>query len=285
MKKEREQVIIEDSDLDGFREYLYERENSEATIQKYLTDLRTFYQFLNGKKKIDKQHLIAYKEWLVENYAVSSVNSMIAALNQFLIYVEAGKLRIRRIKVQKQLFASQEKELSREEYKRLLNAARDLGKPVLALIIETICSTGIRISELPFFKAENIKCGRICVYNKGKMRVILIPEALRKKLLFFIQKQGITEGCIFRTRTGKPKDRSNIWAQMKALHKEAGVDAMKVFPHNLRHLFARIYYVTTKDFAGLADLLGHSSLEVTRIYTSTASQTYQKRLEGLGLVS
>ncbi len=284
MRRENLSITINDFDLEEFKTYLYERENSNATIEKYMTDVRTFYNFLNGSQTVNKKCLVAYKDWLVEHYAITSANSMIAALNQFLLFMEAGALRIKRLKIQRQLFAQQEKELNREEYQRLINAAKAKGKPELALIIETICSTGIRISELHYFTVENVKQGRIRVQNKGKNRVILIPAALKMKLLYFSQKQQRTKGCIFVTRTGRSRNRSNIWSDMKALHQTAGVDAIKIFPHNLRHLFARVYYAATKDFVGLADLLGHSSLEVTRIYTATASDTYQQRIEGLMLV-
>ena len=284
MRRENICITINDEDLQEFRIYLYERENSEATIRKYMTDIRTFYRFLDKNRDVSKQCLVDYKNWLAGNYAVSSVNSMLVALNQFLVFLEAGTLKVKRLNVQRNLFAIQDKELSKEEYYHLLKAAEEKGKPALSLMIETICSTGIRVSELSYFTVDSIKQGRIQVQNKGKTRIILMPKALKMKLLYFVQKQHITKGCVFVTRTGKPKNRSNIWAEMKALHREAGVDAVKIFPHNLRHLFARVYYAATNDIAGLADLLGHSSLEVTRIYTSATSQTYQKRLEMLGLV-
>ena len=282
-------ITVGIKDLEGFKEYLIERENSAATVQKYMTDIRTFYRFLGRDKRgdkqcrIDKQHLIGYKTWLLDHYAVSSANSMIAALNQFLVYAGAGLLRLRRIRVQRQLFAVQEKEMSREEYRKLIAAANTKGKQMLALLIETICATGIRVSELPYFTVENVKSGRIQVRNKGKMRYILIPVLLKAKLMHYIQRAGITRGYIFRTRSGQPKDRSNIWSEMKALHEEAGIDPRKIFPHNLRHLFAKVYYAATKDFAGLADILGHSSLEVTRIYAAPAISVYQGRIESLGL--
>ena len=168
-------------------------------------------------------HLDVYKR-----QAVSSVNSMLVALNQFLVFLEAGTLKVKRLNVQRNLFAIQDKELSKEEYRHLLKAAEEKGKPALSLMIETICSTGIRVSELSYFTVDSIKQGRIQVQNKGKTRIILMPKALKMKLLYFVQKQHITKGCVFVTRTGKPKNRSNIWAEMKALHREAGVDAVKI---------------------------------------------------------
>ena len=277
-------IEIESNDLDEFQEFLYERENSRATIRKYLTDIRTFYKFLGAERIISKGKLLEYKEWLTSCYAVNSANSMIVSLNRYLDYRNASRLKLKRIRVQRQLFIKEEKELTREEYRRLIQAAHENNKEQLALIIETIGATGIRISELAGFTVEQIRRGRIEIYNKGKNRVILVPEKLRRKLLKFAEKQGIKRGHLFITRNGKPKDRSNLWAEMKRLHKLAGVDSKKIFPHNLRHLFARCYYKATKDLTGLADLLGHSSLETTRIYTAEAGSQFQKKVERLQLV-
>ncbi|WP_347563357.1 tyrosine-type recombinase/integrase [Lactonifactor sp. BIOML-A4] len=234
---------------------------------------------------IEKSLLLRYKEWLMQNYAVSSVNSMLVSLNQLLEYLGGGFLKLKRVKVQKQNFADEDKEMSKEEYIRLKRAAAENGKAQLALIIETICSTGIRISELSYFTVERVRKGYVEVHNKGKSRTILLPEKLRRKLIYYVKKHNILSGCIFVTRNGKPKDRSNLWAEMKALYKEAEVSPEKIFPHNLRHLFARVYYSLTKDLAGLADILGHSSMEVTRIYTAHSGNVYQKRIDSLGLVN
>lgn len=265
-----------------FRQYLYERENARATIRKYITDIRTFFDYLAGKLTVDKQKLLDYKEWLLRRYAVSSANSMLAALNQFLEFLELDFLKVKRIKVQKSLFLQEEKELTREEYRKLVQTALAEGKEQLALCMETIASTGIRISELEFFTVESIRRDYIEIVNKGKYRRIFLPKVLRQKLLFFARKNGIRRGAIFITRTGKKKCRSNIWREMKALKEKAGINGNKIFPHNLRHLFARTYYSITKDLAGLGDLLGHSSLNVTRIYTSNTGKIYQKQLDLLG---
>ena len=230
---------------------------------------------------MDKAKLLEYKEWLVERYAVSSVNSILAALNQFLEFLDAGHLKVKRIKLQRNLFLQEEKELTRQEYKKLLQVARSEGKEQLALCMETIAATGIRISELQYFTLESVKRGRIEIYNKGKYRRIFLPKVIRQKLLCFCKQQKIKSGPVFITKSGKPKDRSNIWSEMKALKDKAGIDGGKIFPHNLRHLFARIYYQCTKDLAGLADLLGHSSLNVTRIYTSNTGEIYQKQLDDM----
>lgn len=268
--------------IEEFRQYLYERENARATIRKYITDIRTFFDYLAGKLTVDKQKLLDYKEWLLRRYAVSSANSMLAALNQFLEFLELDFLKVKRIKVQKSLFLQEEKELTREEYRKLVQTALAEGKEQLALCMETIASTGIRISELEFFTVESIRRDYIEIVNKGKYRRIFLPKVLRQKLLFFARKNGIRRGAIFITRTGKKKCRSNIWREMKALKEKAGINGNKIFPHNLRHLFARTYYSITKDLAGLGDLLGHSSLNVTRIYTSNTGKIYQKQLDLLG---
>lgn len=270
---------MKEEQLEKFEAYLYERENAAATIRKYLTDIRTFFQYLNGGYTIDKRTVLSYKEWLIKSYTVNSTNSMLAALNQFLDFLGMGILKVKRIKVQKNLFLQEEKELTMEEYKKLLKTAREEGKEQLALCMETIASTGIRISELAFFTIEAMKKEQIEISNKGKYRRIFLPNDLRKKLLQYANKQGIGQGPIFVTRNGKPKSRSSIWREMKSLKEKAGIDGSKIFPHNLRHLFARQYYEVTKDLAGLGDLLGHSSLNITRIYTSNTGKIYQKQLD------
>lgn len=272
---------IKREQIGAFREYLNQRENADATIKKYITDISTFLRYLNNESTIDKQKLLDYKEWLLRRYAVSSVNSMLAALNQFLEFLNLSFLKVKRVKVQNNLFLKDEKELTKEEYRRLVKTAAEEGREQLALCIETIASTGIRISELEFFTVESVRRDYIEIVNKGKYRRIFLPKVLRQKLILFARKHGVQKGAIFVTRNGKPKNRSNIWREMKALKEKAGISGNKVFPHNLRHLFARIYYSVTKDLAGLADLLGHSSLNVTRIYTSNTGKIYQKQLDSL----
>ena len=272
---------IKREQIGAFREYLNQRENADATIKKYITDISTFLRYLNNESTIDKQKLLDYKEWLLRRYAVSSVNSMLAALNQFLEFLNLSFLKVKRVKVQNNLFLKDEKELIKEEYRRLVKTAAKEGREQLALCIETIASTGIRISELEFFTVESVRRDYIEIVNKGKYRRIFLPKVLRQKLILFARKHGVQKGAIFVTRNGKPKNRSNIWREMKALEEKAGISGNKVFPHNLRHLFARIYYSVTKDLAGLADLLGHSSLNVTRIYTSNTGKIYQKQLDSL----
>lgn len=280
---EKEMLRIQDLDaiLLGFEQFLHEKENAKATIQKYRTDILTFFKFLGEERIITKKQLLEYKEWLLERYQVNSANSMIAALNQFLDFLQLSGLKLKRIKIQKSLFINEEKELTKEEFMRLLKTAREEGRAQLALCMETIAATGIRISELKYFTVEHIKQGRITICNKGKYRRIFLPQLIRKKLLIFCKKEGIQSGCIFVTKTGKPKNRSNIWKEMKKLKNSAGINGEKLFPHNLRHYFARLYYGATKDITGLADILGHSSLEVTRIYTANSGEIYQKQLDNI----
>lgn len=270
--------------LEKFGEYLQERENSQATIEKYLRDVKKFFVFMDEKKEIDKEMLMKYKQWLIDNYAVSSVNSMIAALNQYLVFTELGRLRLKRIRVQRMDIQYQEKELKKGEFQKLVRTARGQGREQIAMIMETMCATGIRVSELKFFRVESVKSGIVKVWNKGKYRLVILPALLRNKLLLYISRNRIRSGLVFRTRTGKEKDRSNIWREMKNIAAAAGIRVKKVFPHNLRHLFARTFYKETKNLLNLADILGHSSLEVTRIYASEGLTTWKKNLEKIKLL-
>ena len=264
-------IELSESEIEKFADYLYQKENAKATINKYMADIKKFLSFLADDKRINKKVLLQYKEWLAQKYAVNSVNSMLAALNQFLKFLNVGKLKVKRIKVQK--------ELTEKECRKLIATAMAEGKEQLALCIETIACTGIRISEIKFFTVERVKSGKIEIYNKGKYRRIFLPKVLQRKLLSYCHNNQIAEGWIFVTKNGKLKDRSNIWREMKRLKEKAGVAESKIFPHNFRHLFARIYYKVTKDITGLADLLGHSSINVTRIYTATTETVFQKKLD------
>ena len=265
-----------------FHQYLIREEKSTATVEKYLRDARAFLSFL-GDGIVNKEVVMAYKKELqIKEYAVRSINSMLASLNSLLDFLGWSDCKVKAIKQQKQVYCAEEKELSKAEYMRLLEAAKK--KPQLQLVMQTICGTGIRVSELKFFTVEDVKQGEVIVNCKGKSRTILIPGKLRKLLLEYAKKEKIRSGVIFLTRNGKPLNRSCIWAQMKALCKGAGVNPSKVFPHNLRKLFARTFYGIEKDIAKLADILGHSSIDTTRIYIMTTGKEHRKKIERLGLV-
>ena len=275
---------IKENDLIDFKQYLQERENSTATIEEYLRDVRKFIVFSGRNAEVDKELLLSYKEWLIQNYTVSSVNSMLVALNQFLTFREMGRLRLKQVKVQRSDVMGQEKVLEKKEFQSLVYTAREQGKEQIAMIMETICATGIRISELKFFRVENIRTGMVKVWNKGKHRIVLIPDMLKKKLLIYIGRNQIRTGVIFCTRSGRPKNRSNIWKEMKRIAELAGVSLKKVFPHNLRHLFARVFYRKTKNLINLADILGHSNLDVTRIYATDGIREWKKNIEQMRIL-
>lgn len=281
---EQATFCMTEKELRDFKRYLQERENSAATIEKYLRDVRKFMTFVRPGQPADKEKLLAYKEWLMERYAVSSVNSMLVALNQFLAYLELGRLRLKRIKVQRSDMMGMEKVLDKKEFRMLVQTARKCGRDQTAMIMETICATGIRVSELKFFRVESLKSGIVKVWNKGKHRIVIIPEILKKKLLIYIGRNRIQRGPIFCTRNGREKNRSNIWREMKQVAQEAHVDVKKVFPHNLRHLFARAFYRETKNLLNLADILGHSNLEVTRIYASDGILEWRRNIEKIRLL-
>jgi len=266
-----------------FRSYLVEEEKSKSTLDKYLRDIETFRIWL-GEKELNKLCVLNYKEYLTENYAVASVNSMLSSINSFFTYLEWYELRVKTIKVQKQIFASNEKELTKSEYERLLLAAKKKSNQRLYLLMQTICSTGIRVSELRFITVEAINKGRAEINCKGKRRCAFLPAELCKMLKKYVKEQKIKSGSVFISKNGNPLDRSNIWSDMKKLCKEAGVTEKKVFPHNLRHLFARTYYTLRKDIVRLADILGHSSVNTTRIYTMETGEIHCKQIQRLGLL-
>ncbi|MDO5336979.1 MAG: tyrosine-type recombinase/integrase [Eubacteriales bacterium] len=270
--------------LEDFEQILKNEEKSHATIEKYLRDLRRFFVFLGKDTLLTKEKVIAYKNKLKETHAASSVNSMLAGLNHF--FKEKGwyECVVKNLKVQRPLFRSSERELTKKEYCRLVEAAKKEGKDRLSLVLQTLASTGIRVSELPFITAEALDVGRAKVSLKGKLRTVLLPKELCRKLKFYIKQKKIQNGSIFVTRSGKPLDRSNIFHEMKALCEAAGVNRKKVFPHNLRRLFAVTYYHMEKDLARLADLLGHSNINTTRIYIMVNGEEQVKQIELLGLV-
>lgn len=265
----------------SFKQYLFQRGSSDNTIDKYVRDVT---RFLAEVDSVTYENLRSYKEELIKRYAPRSVNSMIAAINQYLTFQHMERFKIKPVRIQKEIFCEPEKELDKKEYRKLVDAANSKGDSRLALIMEVICGTGIRISELEYFTLESVKCGQIRVHNKGKNRVVMIPHKLKMKLLYYAKKNRIQSGCLFITKYGNPINRSNLWTAMKKLAREANVAADKIFPHNLRHLFAKTYYSITKDISRLADLLGHSSINTTRIYTMSSGHEHQQQIERLGLV-
>lgn len=276
-----ERILLPDH-LTAFREHLFCEEKSTMTIEKYMRDAMAFFQFAGGRG-VSKEITVAYKQSLIEkNYAVRSINSMLAGLNSLLDFLAWEDCKVKSLRVQRQTYMTEEKELTKEEYLRLLQASNHQKR--LNLVIQTICGTGIRISELKYFTVEAVRRGSVVIQCKNKIRTILIPGKLKKLLLDYTKKRNIVSGTIFITRSGNPMDRSNIWSQMKALCKRAHVSTSKVFPHNLRKLFARTFYKIEKDIAKLADILGHGSVETTRIYIMTSGQEHRRKIERLGLV-
>lgn len=273
---------LHEADIERFKVYLQQEERSAATVEKYVRDARSFCAYAGGRE-ISKELTMQYKESLVQaGYAVRSINSMLAALNRLLTFIDCMECCVKSIKMQKAVYCREERMLTKAEYMRLLEAART--RPRLYLLLQTICGTGIRISELSYFTVEAVRQGEVVVQSKNKTRTILLPRKLRLILLQYAKQTGVEQGIIFRTRRGQPLDRSNIWSEMKRICGMANVNPKKVFPHNLRKLFARTFYSIEKDIAKLADILGHSSIDTTRIYIMTAGWEHQKQIDRLGLV-
>ncbi len=273
--------IITDLKIKKFEKYLITEEKSEATVEKYLRDVRAFFEYV-GDKSINKNIVTEYKNHLFEmGYAPRSINSMLASLHSFFGFQNWCDCKVKFVRIQKEIYSRKERELTKSEYKRLLRAAKS---EQLSLVMQTICSTGIRVSELRYFTVESVRAGEITVRLKGKIRSVLIPSRLRKLLLSFAKKKKIRFGEIFLARNGKSLSRKAVWFAMKSLCKKSGVQESKVFPHNLRKLFARAFYALDKDIAKLADVLGHSSIDTTRIYIKTSSSEHLRKIECLGLV-
>ncbi len=271
--------------LTAYQSYLRREERANGTVEKYLRDIRAFFCWLNGRP-VTKELAHGWKDYLLSrHYAPITVNSMLSAVNGLLHFLDWDDCRVKFLKIQRRLFREEQRELSRLEYDRLLETARALGRERLALLMETICATGIRVSEVRYITVEAAQKSRAEIMLKGKIRTILIPNKLCRKLLKYAKKQKAASGEIFLTKGGTSLSRKQIWTEMKSLCKRAGVEASKVFPHNLRHLFATVFYRACKDIVKLADVLGHSSIETTRIYLVTSGLEHARRLERLGLVS
>lgn len=276
-------MAIGEKTVEGFRLRLIEEEKSAATVAKYTADVRAFIAFLKGEE-VTKIKVTEYKSMLVERYAPASVNAAIASLNSFFEFLGMQSMKVKSLKIQRRIFADREKELTKEEYGKLLCAAERKGDERIYYIMQTICATGIRVSELKYITVEAIARGGARISCKGKMRVVMIPRRLCRALEKYAKSHKIKKGPVFVTKNGKPVDRSNIWNDMKKLCEEARVSWKKVFPHNLRHLFARTYYSVKKDIVRLADILGHSSVNTARIYTMEAGDVHRRQIEQLGLL-
>lgn len=269
--------------LQKYREHLICEEKADATVEKYVRDITAFVRWLKGRD-VDKKIVLEYKQNLMTKYAPASVNSVLSSLNGFFLFNEWYDLKVKALKIQRRIFSDSEKELSKAEYERLLKAAREKGNERLYLLMQTICSTGIRVSELRFITVESVFKECAAVNCKGKMRLVILPKRLCAVLKKYIRKKNIKRGSVFVSRNGKPLDRSNIWSDMKKLCESAGVSENKVFPHNLRHLFARTYYSLQKDVVRLADILGHTSVDTTRIYIMESGETHRRQMQRLGLL-
>lgn len=276
--------ILTEKIISEFEKHLTLEEKSPVTIEKYIRDVTAFKSFLCGLP-VSKEIVIEYKQQLVnDGYAIRSINSMLASLNSLFAFLGWGDRKVKTIKEQQQIFCPEEKELTKVEYMRLVNAAKRKGNERLNLILQTICGTGIRVSELKFITVEAVKDGQAIVNCKAKSRTVFVVRELQKLLLSYAREHGIISGPIFITRNRKPMSRTNIWREMKSLCEQANVNPNKVFPHNLRHLFARVFYGIEKDIAKLADILGHSSINTTRIYIISTGNEHRQRMENMRMI-
>ena len=270
--------------IQSYAENLRMEEHSESTVQKYANALTAFYDWLSEDKSVTKERLLLWKAEIGAKNAASTVNVMISAVNSFFAFMSWNALRVKQVKTQRRIYRDKDRELTKAEYMRLLNAAREKGNLRLYYLMQTLGSTGIRISELPYITLEALRSGSAVVDCKGKQRTVLIPKKLRKLLLSYCETAGIVSGSVFVTKRGNPVNRSNIWKKLRALCAAAHVEPSKVFPHNFRHLFAVSYYRMAKDVAKLADLLGHASIDTTRIYIMESGAEHERQMEKLGLV-
>lgn len=266
-----------------FKIYLENNERCRATVIQYTRDVKAFSEWLNGRQ-VDKRSVMEYKRMLMCKYAPRSVNAKLASINSFFGFREWFDCRVKALKIQNAIFEAEERGLTKKEYEKLLTAAKYHHKQRLYMVLQTICSIGIRVSELKFITVEAVRKGVACINCKGKMRVVFLPDMLCKMLRIYIKKANIICGSIFITSNGRPVDRSNIWSEMKKLCEHSGVPKTKVFPHNLRHLFAKTFYVVYKDIVKLADILGHSNINTTRIYTMETGEVYRQKIQKLGLL-
>ena len=280
----KKKLQLTEREFDQFEDYLRHDEREESTIEAYLRSLTRFAEWADGRS-VTKELAMEWKAALAEaGYRPISVNAMLAAVNKFFTCMGREDCKVKYLKLQRQMFRKSEKDLSKEEYQRLVQAAHEKGDLRMELILETICATGIRVGELKYITVEAIRAGVAEIALKGKIRTILLPHRLCRKLQKYAKQQKIASGKIFLTQDGLPVSRQSIWTRMKALCEAAGVERSKVFPHNLRSLFARSFYGSCHDVVRLADVLGHSSIETTRIYLMSTGKEYLRQLDKLGLV-
>ena len=269
--------------ISDFKTYLIQEEKASNTIEKYIRDVRAFFEW-SYEKELTKETVLEYKNHIMSHFAPSSTNSILSSINRFFEYNKWFDLKVKSLKIQRQIFSKKERELRKDEYERLIKAAKTKRNEQLYLLMQTICSCGLRVSELKFITVEALNKQTAIIKCKGKMRQVFLPNALCKLLKRYAKSKKISRGAIFVTKTGKPLDRSNIWKMMKSLCEDAKVASSKVFPHNLRHLFARTYYAIEKDIVRLADILGHSSVNTTRIYTMENGDSCRQQIQRLGLL-
>ena len=280
----KKKLQLTEQAFDQFEDYLRHDEREESTIEAYLRSLTRFAEWADGRA-VTKELAMEWKAALSEaGYRPISVNAMLAAVNKFFTCMGREDCKVKYLKLQRQMFRKSEKDLSKEEYQRLVQAAHEKGDLRMELILETICATGIRVGELKYITVEAVRAGVAEIALKGKIRTILLPHRLCRKLQKYAKKQKIASGKLFLTQDGLPVSRQSIWTRMKALCEAAGVERSKVFPHNLRSLFARSFYGSCHDVVRLADVLGHSSIETTRIYLMSTGKEYLRQLDKLGLV-
>ena len=282
--KERNNVNSTKKLLQEYQNYLQDEERSRATVEKYLRDVKHFLRYLGDSREIDKEIVREYKQDLIKHYKITSANSMLAALNSYFCFLGKQEWKVKLFKIQKVSYMRPEREMTGKDYEKLVQTAHRTGDERMSMLLQTIGSTGIRISELRFITVESLRTGRAEIYNKGKSRLVLLPRELSRLLTKYCKKAAILTGSIFVTKHGNPVDRSNISKKMKQLAGEAGVDEAKVFPHNLRHLFARTFYNLEKDVIRLMDLLGHNSINTTRIYTMVTEDQPRRQMSRMKMV-
>ena len=280
----------EENLIKAYEKYLAEQEKAESTVERYVRDVRSMYVWLGGETtaeepwdRLSRDKVIEYKAWLSEGHAVSGVNSILSSLNGYFDFLGRNDLKIKYMRSQRRVFVDEAREMSVEEYRRLVFACESVGNERLSLIFQTVCSTGIRVSELKYITTESLAYEAATVSCKSKQRVVFLPTKLCKKLKNYCISRKIVSGPIFVSKNGNPVDRSNLWGEMKRICELACVPQAKVFPHNLRHLFARTYYSKSKDIVRLADVLGHSSVNTTRIYTMESGKVHKQQIQSLGL--